>query len=127
MKKALLLAAAVAVSCPVWAIWTPIDEGDRRTVLVDFETIRATSAFVRRVWVMYDYSNPDELGVQSRKGLHEVDCKQERWRLIQLSAHRGSMGSGEVVASGIPDRPRQWLFVAPGSTVEAILEAVCSP
>jgi len=115
---------------PVWAEWVETGTGGEGAgalvIYVDPATVRKTPDG-RRAWTMYSFDKPqpNPLGgtYHSAKTLWEVDCADERRRMLQFTWHSGQMAAGQVVASG--DSPTKWSFVSPGSIAEVELQAIC--
>ena len=124
-KKFLLACWLVLATVPVWADWVQVSESTQGTVIyADPATIRASGA-LRRIWLIQSLSTPLESGARSLKGFWEFDCKAQRSRVLQFSAHSMPMGEGAVFE--LVARPAdEWVYVAPGALAAASLKYACT-
>ena len=107
------------------AEWKVIDSQPSRSIYADFDSIRRIGD-TARIWVLVNYTTP-----QSGKGkkyrsvtnLTEVDCNQERVRLLQGTIFSGKMGGGEIVTSD--NSASNWEYVQPGSLNELQRSIAC--
>jgi hypothetical protein len=109
-----------AASSSNWELVSTASSGSKR--YVDPSTIRRDGN-LRRFWVLIDYPPPQSDGVLSQRVYEELDCREERRRGIDITSFRGSMASGDIVASGRADRG--WQQIAPGTTGATVMLYVC--
>jgi hypothetical protein len=107
------------------AEWTVIDSQPSRSIFADLGSIRRTGD-TARIWTLINYSKPQPgkgKNYRSVTNLTEVDCNEERVRLLQGSIFTGKMGGGEIVVSD--NSPRDWEYVQPGSLNELQRSIAC--
>jgi hypothetical protein len=90
---------------------------------VDKTTIRATQEKTITVWSKSEYKVPNENGWRSAIGLLEADCKNQRSRLLALTAFDQSNLSGNKLHQEI--QTYQWTKATPKSNAALFLAAVC--
>lgn len=96
------------------------------TLYVEPDTIHRNGDAVE-LWALLDFKtlqtvpSPPYLSVKSRR---EIDCAEERIRLLGLTVFAGHMGTGEVVYS-YSDSRDQGISVEPGSVAESLWKFVC--
>ncbi len=90
---------------------------------VDKTTIRATQEKTITVWSKSEYKVPNENGWRSAIGLWEADCKNQRSRLLALTAFDQSNLSGNKLHQEI--QTYQWTKATPKSNAALFLAAVC--
>ena len=122
MKK-LSLVCLMMLAGSAWAEWVMYDWNDTTTYFFDPATIRKDGN-MRRVWQLEDLRKRDKLGGMSRRGRFEYDCKQERYRYLDISGHSEPMGGGEVLGSG--GESTEWNAIPPGTPAEKIFNIVCA-
>jgi hypothetical protein len=118
-----LIAVLILATTSAWADWVKYAETDEAVLYFDPATIRKDGN-LRRVWKVYDLKERGSDGELSRRILEEYDCIGERWRTISLSAHSGSVASGEVLFDGI--FPDTWHYVPPRTISEHVFKLVCA-
>lgn len=113
---------------PACAEWRFVDKADHHeyVVYVDPDTIRRNGEVVQ-MWALLDFEvtqvepSPPYLSVKAHR---EIDCTEERIRLLAMMAFSGNMGSGEVVYR-YSDSHDQGISVEPGSVAESLWTFVC--
>jgi hypothetical protein len=60
--------------------------------------------------------------MSSNKQYVEYDCDQKRTRILQLDAYKEPWAVDFAITVG----PQDWSFSFPGSTIETVLNAVCT-
>jgi len=128
-KLWLLIAVLLLSVGPVYAEWVRVEKNDQAemTVYVDPDTIRRNGDVVE-LWALLDFKRiQTEPGhaYLSAKAHREIDCTEERIRLLALAAFSGNMGSGEVVYR-YSDSNDQGISVEPGSVAESLFNFVCN-
>jgi hypothetical protein len=131
-KRLFLITLLLLSSGPAYAEWVSVDAKIEEgltvyTVYVDRDTIRRNGDVVK-LWVMMDFktrqieSSPPYLSVKSHR---EIDCTEERIRLVAVTAFSGNMGSGAILYS-YSDSKDQGIPVEPGSVAQSLWNFVCS-
>jgi surface-adhesin protein E len=116
----------------VYAEWVSVDSKVEEgltvyTVYVDRDTIRRNGDVVK-LWVMMDFktrqieSSPPYLSVKSHR---EIDCTEERIRLVAVTAFSGNMGSGAILYR-YSNSKDQGIPVEPGSVAQSLWNFACS-
>lgn len=114
----LLLATTTA-----WAEWVKVNETETGVIYVDPATLRKDGD-LRRVWGLTDLKARDAGGELSRRRLDEYDCRQERYRILSISTHSGSMAMGTILFRDSDSS--EWQYAAPGSVAGDLLGFACS-
>lgn len=104
-----------------WQLVTSTADGDKW--YVDPTTIRRDGT-LRRYWVVADYRSRGSGGEMSVRTFEETDCREERYRLIQLTAFYGPMLSGRILFND--SEPTRWSQIAPGTVAEGRMRFVCA-
>lgn len=119
-----LITLLIFISAPVWAAWEEVVTGVSGDVAyIDPATIKKDGN-IRRVWGLTDLANPTSEGILSRRYLREIDCKNERTRILTISGHSKAMGDG--VTLGINAEVQSWNYIAPETVMSFIQKRVCS-
>lgn len=108
------------------AEWAVIDSQSSRTIYADLGSIRRTGD-TARIWTLINYSKPQpgkRTNYRSVTNLTEVDCNDERVRLLQGTIFTGKMGGGEIVVAD--NSPRNWEYVQPGTLNELQRSIACT-
>jgi hypothetical protein len=121
--KQLFLVCILILSSAVRADWVLVDETDEELFFYDPTTIRKDGN-MRRVWRLQNFKQPDEDGVMSRRYHTEYDCKEERFRYLDISTHSQPMSYGKTLATG--QGSREWYGIPPRTTSEIMLKIVCA-
>lgn len=101
--------------------WTVVSASDDAVFFVDASSIRVDGSFLR-IWVMTDYERHPAW--KSTIGANQVDCKEDKFRALQLTAFAGPKGTGTVL--GEVSYPDAWRLTVPGSAWERMIRWVCS-
>lgn len=123
MKVMTLALVLAVISSGAWADWLRMGENEEDVVFyVDPATIRRNGS-LRRVWIIHDLKARDKNGAMSIRLFSEYDCKEERVRILTVTAHAGPMASGSILASaGNGD----WEYSAPGTGNAYVLKYLCA-
>ena len=89
----LWLLCALLGAVPAQAAWTSMGLQDGVGFFVDSENVETVNGY-RRVWVLQNYPSPNVYGAQSMMMLVEIDCKDEKVRLLKLVGYSGQSQSG---------------------------------
>jgi len=121
--KHCLLALVMLIASPAWAEWVEVTRGSNENVFyIDPATIRKEGNR-RKVWGITDLKKAGFSGELSRKYRKEFDCKEERVRILNISAYSKSMGAGDVLV--IDNGIGEWQEIAPETVDETLLKRVC--
>lgn len=115
------LAAANAMAAD-WRLVGFADDGYR--LFVDAGSIRIKGS-IRRVWTLDNLGAPDNGGVQSRRALLEYDCREGRFRFMQLSGFPLPDARGGMTFTHNYNDD-DWRYVEPGTTGESAFKFVCA-
>lgn len=101
MKKSAFILMMCLVSMPAMADWVLFGAGEAtnkgiQTSYYDSSSLRKNNNFIK-VWTLTSNSIHREFGDFSDKSLHEHDCKQERFRILNITAYSEQMGKGSVI------------------------------
>ena len=121
MKFTFLLLALAAAS-PASAEWTHQGSTSDVNFYIDLSTIKK-SAEVRRVWQLQNRNIPSKSGTRSLRALSEYDCKEGKYRIIQIDTFSEAMAQGTPLSTD--PTPGQWHFIAPGTPFADSLKLVC--
>jgi len=124
----LLIAVLLMSVGPAYADWVFVDKDNHPeyVVYVDPDTIRRNGEVVE-LRALLDFEttqtvpSPPYLSVKAQR---EINCAEERIRLLAMTAFSGNMGSGEVVYR-YSDSNDQGISVEPGSVAESLWNVVC--
>jgi hypothetical protein len=124
MKKAIITCLIAVCSLPAVAEWVYVNETNVSIMYIDLSSIRSDKDS-RRVWVIEELKQSGQDGAMSRRVREEFDCKNERYKLLSMSVHTGSMATGKSIFDF--DKPNDsWSEIPPSTTQRAILEFVCA-
>src|SRR5580765_5241110 len=124
MTRFILLTLTLLVlnSSPAYAEWVLVHKGEAgMTVYVNPDTSRRNGE-VMELWVLANYKTiqteplPPYLSETSQR---EIDCTQERIRLLAVTTFSGNMGSGELLYRYSYSKDNG-IAVEPGSVAQAL-------
>lgn len=114
------------------ASWTVVYTDPKFTMYINKEDVWRSGG-TAKMWAMVDYATPlPSLNPEgsylpstflSSVSLHEYDCVERKFHLLQGAAYEDHMGEGRQAWQ--IKGPREWEYVKPGSTVEIHLKAAC--
>ena len=110
----------------VWVADSKDRSGWYNNWLVDIESLIGKDQ-TRRAWVLINMKTDAKVSSGNHRSvrmLWSIDCAEQRFRRLTLSAHRGAMGNGRVTA--FDDRETNWEYAPPGSGAEATIKFACS-
>ena len=119
----LLLAGANTVAT---AEWIKIGSSDVVTVYADPATIRRAGTLAQ-MWDLFDFKSVqtmDGWSFLSAKNWVEYDCKDARWRNLQISHYAGNKGGGKRVYNN--SKPGDWDAVTMDSAIGTKWKLVCA-
>ena len=121
MKKLLLLALLFPIAS--FAEWTKVAENRMAAMYIEFESVKESDGYVY-YWQITNFIKPTEGGHLSAKILYEVDCKTPRkTRWLSFASYDREMAKGSD--DYILNTPDEWIYVAPETTHELIVDTVC--
>jgi hypothetical protein len=124
MIRALMVALLMSTSLPALASWTAVitsNEGD--IVYVDFASIRKDGDN-RTYWAMTNYKQRTPYGDMSARRKEVMNCKNETRIILQFSTFTQPNLGGAITTDFTP--PVKLEHVAPRTTAETVMQAVCS-
>ena len=89
---------------------------------VDAENAESVDGY-RRVWVQQNYPSPNVYRAQSMLMLIEIDCKEEKIRLLKLVGYSGQLQTGD--SQTLRSNVGAWEATKPGSMFKSIQFAGC--
>ena len=122
-----LVALSLCLPCTVaLSEWTKVDQSEEATILADIATIRRAGTNVK-LWTLTNLARVkviDGKRHRSSKAQFEVDCKEERLRILATIFYEKLDGKGAVVNStpGI----EYWEPVAPETIASELMRFACS-
>jgi len=128
MKKLLILLSvffSLVFSSPSYSEWEEVVTNVNGTIYyVDYERIRKRGGFTY-YWELSDRTKPNSGGTLSAKVYFQVDCNLFRYKYLSDWYYKRHMGQGSAYTSSTtPDE--DWNYPSPDSSVEYVLESVCS-
>jgi hypothetical protein len=127
MLKLILLAMLVLASSSALAKWVKVNEDDRSTTYID-TPVKHESGTKVKIWILSDkkisgYRTLQNIPFMSSKTEHEIDCVEEKSRIVFYSDYSENMGKGKNVKEGIEpnsiwspittdDAEKAWLKIA---------------
>ena len=124
MKKIIIACLLATSAASTFAEWTAFFETGTSTFYIDYESIRKEGSN-RKFWYLSNAKqrqNDDE--GMSRLVRPEVDCKEERYRLLSNAVYSESMAGGQVLFNRSSLGP--WAEIPPGTAVASMLKIVCA-
>jgi len=91
-------------------------------VYVDPSTIRREGR-IRRYWDLTNYPSARSNGALSGRYLMEVDCQEQRARILQSASFTGPMLGGTMISRS--SNPGGWDYVAPRTQGAEVMRYVC--
>ena len=127
MTRLFLVTLVLLSSGPAYAEWVKLSDGDdaERTVYVNPATIRRNSNLVK-MWQLYDYKTVQTVGgirFLTAEEQWELDCAEERGRVLALKEFSGNMASGTMVYTN--SQVGKWIPVMPGSIGHTVWKVAC--
>jgi len=113
----------LVVCCSVFAEWRILAKTDGEIFYVDFDTIRSEGN-IRRFWALKDFSVAKENGMLSSRAFEEFDCKEGRFRILDISAHSEHGAAGKTIQS-FSNIDGEWTRIAPETVRYFVLKVVC--
>ena len=77
---------------------------------------------LRRYWTYTDYASRGSSGDMSARTFYETDCREERYRIIEITGFSESMLQGRNTGTGRGDG--SWRQIPPGTVGETVMRYV---
>jgi hypothetical protein len=125
MLRSVLIVLLAGVSCNAAAEWIKIGTSDVMTVYADPATIRRAGDLAQ-MWDLFDFNavqTMDGWSFLSAKNWVEYDCKQARWRNLQISHYAAKKAGGKRVYNN--SKPGEWEPVPMDSAIGTKWKLVC--
>lgn len=122
--RALQITLWLLISAPAAAEWVKYDGNDMVTAYVDPATLEV-EGHLRRAATLVDLNQRDKSGAMSTLGRVEVDCKEERWRLLSGTFYRERMAAGDTIAEMSISKPSEWVYIWRGVS-DRLLTTICA-
>jgi len=108
------------------AEWTRLDDNDAAAGYVDLAAVRKQGDTVTMSSLL-DFKSVQRKDGRSYLSLtveFEINCEEQRSRILAVAAYSGNMGRGELVmAEPLVDRP--WESVRPRTRLDALWQIAC--
>lgn len=126
MKKILAAILIIISQSNTFAYWEEIGTtgAGETTFYIDRSTIRKNNIF-HRIWTLSNNKTPDRFGVNSGTALVEIDCSNDKYRFLQMTAFGGQMAYGKEIVSN--NDTTGWIYAAPGTINAKIASITCNP
>ena len=126
MKRFVFALCLVLLCAPAAAEWTRLDDNDTAAGYVDLATVRKQGNTVKMSSLL-DFKSAQRKDGRLYLSLtveFEINCEEQRSRILAVAAYSGNMGQGEVV-SAEPFADRPWESVRPRSRLDALWQIAC--
>jgi hypothetical protein len=121
--KRLVLISLLLCSVAAHAMWVTVTRNEVATVYIDSMSIEKLG-YNRRVWVVYDLTNPDKTGQQSVKSHIDYDCTEGKYKTLSASSHPNKMGNGPAIKA-LPV-PEGWRPVSQDAMSRQLYSFACA-
>ena len=126
MKRFVFALCWLLLCVPAAAEWTRLDDSDTAAGYVDLATVRKQGNTVQMSSLL------DFKSVQRKDGRpylsltveFEINCEEQRSRILAVAAYSGNMGEGEVVLEE-PFADRPWESVRPQTRLDVLWQIAC--
>jgi hypothetical protein len=125
MRNAIVMLLLAMVSGSAAAEWSKFWVDNTGSQYFDSASIRRTGSIVK-MWVLNDFNKAQAVSAKqfiSQKVQWEIDCKDERMRIVFLSNHAENMGGGVTVYSD--SDAFNWVPVSPESMRAILWRVAC--
>jgi hypothetical protein len=117
------LLATLLILCagPVWAEWVLYGASQVDGLRIYFDPSTVKGRDIKRVWTRVESGTKMPSGWRSARALEEVDCLNDRTRVIQLETFsQPNLKQIMETASG----PSDWNYIAPGTVNKDLFNKV---
>jgi hypothetical protein len=118
----------LVICCSASAEWSKFDVGQGIEGYIDLDNVQI-NGHLRRFWALTNrVSNDAPPGPFARddwgssRSLKELDCREKKWRTLQLHWFSESWARGKRVEG----YPQSWEYIAPKTKGEELLRLICS-
>jgi hypothetical protein len=128
MKKIFIGCCLLFSSASAFCDWSYIAEstgGD--SYYIDAATAKKLGNSNVRVWILENYIEPlryANIVAYSSKTLRQVDCLNQRHKILSNNFYSQAMGKGAAVH--ISNEETNWSYSAPDSVFAAVVNAACN-
>ena len=110
------------LSVSAWAQqWEEFETTSEATFYLDPATIKNQGGAVR-VWAVQDFKTMRERNARSNVNLVEINCKEERYRLLALTEYSGQMGQGRSLTTS---NSGEWNYIVPRTVMNSLMRRIC--
>ena len=115
----------LAVCCSASAEWLLVDQSNKAKHFVNLENIKRRGDLVE-IWQITNLFAPDDDGTLSRRGLEQHDCRNDKWRLLDVSFHSDHWAKGRIISSqSYEEAEAKWQRTPPETVGETIHKMAC--
>ena len=126
MKRIFLVLILSVISTTASAEWTLIQTSDDGNLYVDFDTLQKTDNLVT-ISTLNDFYNRQDKNELSTKWREMHDCKNKRFKALNIEYYAEKMGQGKVIESATFDEAKTaWSDVVQYSVGELKTNIICS-
>ena len=124
-----MLVGLLLLTEPVYAEWVEVaSSNDGFMAYIYPDTVRVDGSLVR-IWTMYDFREPRQDRLSSRKYLstkmqEEFDCNEAQSRILGFTDYEENMGKGKIV--GTHAGSYSWSPIAPDTMGEVMWKVACA-
>jgi hypothetical protein len=126
MRKLLIGLVLSVMAVSAQAQWVFVSENENGTKFYADPATKRRTGKVVRIWEITEYSKPRVVkgkAYYSDRAYEQYDCAERTSQTLQITGFSGKMASGESVGSDA--QPGNKTFVAPGTSVETMLNFAC--
>lgn len=126
MRKVILIMLLAFVSSNAMAEWKNVFKNDSSSIYIEFSTVRRAGDMVK-FWQLIDYKaaqNMDKISYSSIRSLNQIDCKEERKKVLYGTFHSGNMANGNLIY--IISEPLDWEPIPPGTLYSVLFKSFCN-
>ena len=129
MPRFIMLTVLLLASSSAFAKWVKVNEDDRSTTYID-TPVKHKSGNQVKIWILSDkkisgYRTLQNIPFMSSKTEHEIDCVEEKSRIVFYSDYSGNMGKGKNVKDA--NEPNSvWSPITADSAEKVWLKIACS-
>ena len=120
MKK-LLATLLILCTGPVWAGWVHYAESIKDNQYF-YHPSSIKGKTVKKVWTKDEVLSAD-LGFRSRRALWEIDCKDEKIRVLSFHKYSEPNLEGEITET--LNEPSSWSYVPPDTIIKKLFDITC--
>ena len=124
--KPYLISLLMLISNSVWADWVEVQSTSSGiNFYIDFASVKVEGT-KRKAWELKNFSTLQSVGgydYWSMRSRVEFDCKDERYRILTLTAFSKLNADGNALMTH--DEPTKWVDLAPYTAGLNILKMVC--